>query len=179
MRFLLELFVTLSFLSFQLTVSTRPEILSRFVNDLIHNENTPIVLTVKDCWNKYERVSFAKMVSTSIQFISNAKSLPILRNDFSNKIWFIVDMNCTDSVAFLNQVCKNFGKCEIEHFSFLVSLFQTNSLYFAHPFHWILLNIKENDHGFVDTLDAFTDSNIVLAIFNEDKQQYQLEQGQY
>lgn len=104
MRFLSIIFVALSYSNLQLTTSIRSEIVSRFVKDLIENENTPIALTVKDCWNKYEKVSFSRTVSTSVQFISDARSLPVLRNNFSNKIWFIVDMNCTDSIVFLNQV---------------------------------------------------------------------------
>lgn len=105
MSSLLNLFVAVSFLSFKQTTSIHLGAVSQLFNDFIENENTPIALSVKDCWKKNEKAVFMRTVLTSVQFMPNVSMLPVLRNDLSNKIYFIVDMNCSDSVDFLSQVC--------------------------------------------------------------------------
>lgn len=104
MSFYLNLFLLPIFLNFQLAICTNPEFVAKFVTDFIEHEKIPIVLTMKDCWTKYQRISYLKMIPTSVQFISDVNSLPSVKNDYSNKMWFMVDMNCSDSVDFLKQV---------------------------------------------------------------------------
>lgn len=88
----------------------------KFVNDLLKNENISSVLSVRACWSNYDSVKFSKQVNVRVQYppehIEN-----IDQSLDSNKIWIFVDMNCSDSFHFVNNV-----------FSFLNIVFFLNNL---------------------------------------------------
>lgn len=87
--------------------ATNSGITSKLVKDLIENEKVPIAITVKDCWSSGEKLMFATHVGVSIRFVRNVTLEKEPKNDFTNKLWFVIDMNCCDSIDFLRKVYLN------------------------------------------------------------------------
>lgn len=105
-----RIILSLILFNFRLVVSfssERIEVTSKFIQDLIKNENFPIVLTVKQCWNMNERADFSTRIGASVDYISNVTELLAMpRNHFTHELWFLVDLNCTEGSSFLEEVCS-------------------------------------------------------------------------
>lgn len=89
------------------TSSHQIEIETKFINDLLLNENVPSIIVAKvSCWSKKEMISFSMSINFPVQFSYDdvVKNQPI--NEYSNKIWFLVDMKCEGSLKFVTMVNK-------------------------------------------------------------------------
>lgn len=60
---------------------------------------------------------------------------------------------------------------------FILYFEQVSDKYFAHPYHWIVLNLDENDLNKLN-LTLLPDSNVILANYNDTQNQYELKQGE-
>lgn len=58
-----------------------------------------------------------------------------------------------------------------------VIFLKVNGHYYGHPYHWILLNVKDADEALLNTLDTLTDSNVIVAKYIDERKEYDLEQS--
>lgn len=75
--------------------------LAQFINDLIRNEEKPIVLNVQSCWTRDENAQFLQLAQMPLQFSTPSKRL---ERQISCSIWFVLQMNCKESLDILRQV---------------------------------------------------------------------------
>lgn len=75
-----------------------------FLNDLVRNEFVPSVLNMKVCWTRQETTHLMKFMNSPIQFVTDSEKIALPLGDFTNKIWFIVDMRCNGSRKLLREV---------------------------------------------------------------------------
>lgn len=117
----------------------RGELIGRLVCDILSNERSPAVISAKVCSSRNEQIAFVKELPFMIQFVHTSDNLRPADADQINKIYFFVDMTCSDSRSFLASI---------------------DVAVFAHPYRWILLN--EN----IETISLFPflpDTNVILA----------------
>lgn len=126
---------------------------TKLVQDLIENENVPSVLTVISCWSQSDNFHFMKSSKVPIQLSRSFKISPRIVDDITNKLWYFIDMRCSESYDFLHKI-------EAE--------------YFAHPYRWILFESTEEQ---LVNLTLLTDSNVILANFNSHLGRFDLKQG--
>lgn len=99
-----NIFIFLLFTSQGLSEGHKIKTVVRLINDLIRNEEIPAVLAAKTCYNQIDNIYFSKNSISPIEFIQGL-SIPEKRpDDFTNKLWFFIDADCTDSLRFLEQV---------------------------------------------------------------------------
>lgn len=70
------------------------------INDIIYNEGTPAILNLKTCWTKVEKIIFISHSSVLTQFINSVN----VTSDKENSNWFVLDLECADSMQFLREV---------------------------------------------------------------------------
>lgn len=76
-----------------------------FLNDLMRNEHSPVNLNVIDCWTRSERLEMMRFSGAPIKYMTKNGSFDVPVDDFTNKLWFVVDMQCESSHTFLDKVC--------------------------------------------------------------------------
>lgn len=72
----------------------------QLINDIVRNENVPVILNLRTCWTKIEKHNFLSNSSVLIQFI---KSANISSNEQNNN-WFVLDLECPGGMQFLQEV---------------------------------------------------------------------------
>lgn len=89
-----------------LTASHRIEVKAKLLNDVLANENVPSVIVVKvSCWSKGELVKFSKALgNVLIQYLNDDVVMHQPLDDYTNKVWFFVDMKCEQSLEFISKV---------------------------------------------------------------------------
>lgn len=156
----------------------KSEEIANLVKDVIENERMASILWMKNCWSKPDDLKFVKSISVPVQIVKASTmtiNLPADANNFANKQWFIVDMDCQNSSNFLSNVDEK---------------------YFAHPYRWILLSSTADSIKNLTFLPGkytskqyytfsfretkfyhFSDSNIILANQDRESRKYALKQG--
>lgn len=88
------------------TASHRIEVKAKFLNDLLANENVPSAIVAKvSCWSKGDMVKFSKALSNVlIQYLKEDVVMHQPFDDYTNKVWFFVDMKCENSMEFVAMV---------------------------------------------------------------------------
>lgn len=103
-QFIVTLFVAVVIFSGQV-FSERIEVKIKFLNDILRNENVPSAIVVKaSCWSKIEMFQFSKSMNFLVAFAYDDVVTNQPLDDYSNKIWFFVDMKCMDSVNYVAKV---------------------------------------------------------------------------
>lgn len=136
---------------------------SQLITDLVTNEDVPVFLNIKLCWKKAEVIEFMKSSKFQMQFINFADRLNVSIDDSTNKIWFVVDMNCADGVDFVKNVwfprTVSFHSSRDCWYSF-----QVDEKYFARPYRWMLLNPSMDDLVEIKNRPLLIDNNIIFAL---------------
>lgn len=90
------------------TVRATTEIIltRQFLDDLLENEQKSNVLNFRSCWSRQDNAKFIQLSNEPIQIFSDLKTLNLTVHDVSNKIWFVINMNCNGSFEFLDKVCN-------------------------------------------------------------------------
>lgn len=131
----------------------RAEVLSKLIKDIIDNEQIASTLSVKSCWSKFDEFNFVKNIPVPIQNINSFATFNLSTDKYANTQWFFIDMNCKE--------CSN-------------DLSNVDEQYFAHPYRWILADASQNS---IQNLTILPDSNIILAMQNQNPGGYYLQQG--
>lgn len=91
------------------TSSHRIEVKAKLLNEVLANENVPSTIVAKvSCWSKEEMVKFSMaLINVLIQYLNDdvVKYQPL--DDYTNKVWFFVDMKCDKSMEFIKMVRQN------------------------------------------------------------------------
>lgn len=130
---------------------SRGEVVGKLLHDILRGERSPAILSARICWTKSEQIAFVKELPYMIQFIETSAHLSHINADQTNKIYYFVDMNCSDSQPFIVSV---------------------NEKFFGHPYRWILLNGNAKN---LSSLSFLPDSNVILA--NAIENGFKLAQG--
>lgn len=77
---------------------------AKFLNDLIKNEKRPSVLNIRSCWIQSENIRLAQLVNVPIQFYNEMEVVNLNASDVTNKMWFVIKMDCSQSLEFLKKV---------------------------------------------------------------------------
>lgn len=144
-----KLYLILSLVSLS-TNGQKVEVLSKLVSDVIENESGSAVLWAKICWSKINEFYFLINSSFPIQF-GISINLPI--DGSINKQWFFIDMHCECSSIFLSKIDER---------------------YFGHPYRWIIADATNDS---IQHLAFLPGSNIILANYDSNSNQYILKQG--
>lgn len=76
----------------------------KFINDFFSNEGEQNILIMKTCWSPERNLKFVRLSNSPIEFASDANTFRSNANHVLSKIWFIINMNCTDSLTYMQQV---------------------------------------------------------------------------
>lgn len=79
-------------------ISARSEF--QLINDIIYNEGVPVILNLKTCWTKVEKIMFISQSSVLTQFINSVN----FTSGKQNNNWFVLDLECADGMQFLREV---------------------------------------------------------------------------
>lgn len=155
---ILKLF--LLFLGFEKLLASEQEnritIISSLIRDVAENDDKHSSLWLKNCWSKSENLKFLKSTNRSYMLLQNGIETDVKWNEYNRQIqhfWFAIDLSCEDSLQFL---------------------MNTNTMYFTHPFRWILIDGNKNIY---EKLVLPTDSNVVIAESANTDGHYVLKQG--
>lgn len=81
------------------------EVKTKFISDVISNENIPSTIVVKaSCWSNREIIVFSRAIKNSVQFSNDNVVMNEPFDEHSNKIWFFVDMRCEASLEYITMV---------------------------------------------------------------------------
>lgn len=83
------------------------ELTRQFLDDLIRNEAKSTVLIIQTCWTRQEKAEFLKQSNEFVQFLNYASDTNLSASDISNKIWFLIKINCNGSADYLEKVVKH------------------------------------------------------------------------
>lgn len=145
-------FILISLLNLLAINSQKMDYISKLVTEIIEKEQTPSILWIKSCWSKIEEVNFAKTSSFSVQALG-AGSINLPVDEYMNKQWFFIDMNCERNANFFHK---------------------THEKYFTHPFRWIIFNTSDDS---IENLLFLSDSNVILVNYDIKENQFILKQG--
>lgn len=147
------------------------------VHSLIKSYNVHVQLILKTCWLFSEKIAFTRLSNNEIKFVANMDGLGNLKA--MNNIWFVVDMDCNDSHAFLQNVRFLFDciSLDLEHFNLFNNLLaQADDDFFSYSYTWIILNpIRPH---LLDAKRIMISSNVLLAFKEMSSNQYRIERGE-
>lgn len=154
----------------------KTDIKIKFVNDILANENVPSAIVVKATnWSKNEMVRFSKFIDSSVKVLQADGILNHSLDEYSNKIWFFIDMTSEGSREFVLTV-KSSSLLMINSIHFL-NYFQADPQYYGHPYRWILFDISEEQINALKHLHFLPDSNILLVHSKSRSQLFNLQQS--
>lgn len=151
-------FLFIAFVNFPMLISAdagfKYSELSKIVKNVIGNDETPSVLSIKTCWSKSDEFNFVKNSAFPIHIIDPSSTISLsFEDDVVGTQWFFADISCERNADFLLSV---------------------NARYFAHPYRWVIAGAGDDS---IANLTLLPDSNIVFADRNAELQQYDLKQG--
>lgn len=149
-----------------------------FLNDFIENEQKPSILMIKTCWSQQKMLKFLRFSKSPVVFVSEANDIQYSTNDTTNKIWFIINMKCSENLKFIQQVrmWKTDNSSQVCRTYTFCFNFQTNTIYFGDPYNWILFSVPNDDATQFLALQIWLNSNVFLASYNEVENMYSIEQ---
>ncbi|XP_031617481.1 ionotropic receptor 75a-like [Contarinia nasturtii] len=139
-------------ISYTTITSHRLDEVSKLVQDVIENEGVASVILAKTCWPKLDEFNLVKDSSFPIQIIKSNSSIEKSFADNTNKQWFFVDANCSDTSEFLSII---------------------NETFFAHPYRWIIIDAVNDT---IQHRPFLPGSNIIIANKDSNSKQYILKQ---
>lgn len=147
--------ITIFILLNSYTASSQQDIglIFKLISDIIRNENVPSHLSAFTCWSNIQRFQFVKNFDHPVQISSQFEINPRVSDDFTNKLWYFIDMRCERSVQFLHQIEED---------------------YFAHPYRWILYEPESKSSN---NLTFLIDSNVILINSNAKQNHLVLKQS--
>ncbi|XP_031617482.1 glutamate receptor 3-like [Contarinia nasturtii] len=104
------------------------------------------------CWPKMEAFNFIKRVSIQMQIVESKAPIRLPTDEYTNKQWFFIDMNCEHGDNYLSNV---------------------ENKYFAHPYRWIIADATEK---VIKNLSFLPNSNIILANWDNNSERIILKQ---
>jgi hypothetical protein len=87
--------------------SKEVDLTAKFLNALIQNEKIPTVLNIRSCYSQRENIRLSQLIDVPIQLNNHLETVNLTVGDSTNKIWFIIKMDCSRSLDFLQKVPKS------------------------------------------------------------------------
>lgn len=137
------------------SLAVKVEEISELVQNLLESESVPTGLSAITCWSNSNKLHFLKASQIPIRFSSQSETHPRHLDEKTNNLWNFIDMRCSGSYQFLNNL---------------------DGAYFAQPYRWILFEPVEER---LMELPFLTNSNVILINFNADLSRFDLKQGKY
>lgn len=79
----------------------------KLINELLQNEDRPTLLNIHSCWTHDEKSQALQFSNAQISFLPFTHIVNVSQEDLLNKLWFVVNMNCSGCWHFLRQVSSD------------------------------------------------------------------------